>query len=104
MVKNKKIIILTTVPVCVCFYTTKQVWPLLSVLQLRLAAQLCLTLCDSTDYSPSGCSVHENSPGKNTEVGCHSLLQDLNPTSNSNYPAPSFLWIRADALKKMPQP
>lgn len=32
------------------------------------------------------------------------LDQDLNPTPNSNYPAPSFLWMRADALKKMPQP
>ena len=27
------------------------------------------------DYSPPGSSVHEDSPGKNTEVGCHALLQ-----------------------------
>jgi len=29
------------------------------------------------------------------------LNQDLNPTPNSNYPAPGFLWMRADALEKM---
>ena len=28
------------------------------------------------------------------------LKQDLNPTSNSNYPALSFLWMRADALRR----
>ena len=32
--------------------------------------QSCLTVCNSTDYSPSGSSVHRDSPGKNTEMGC----------------------------------
>ena len=27
------------------------------------------------DHSPPGSSVHGDSPGKNTGVGCHSLLQ-----------------------------
>ena len=38
-------------------------------------AQLCLTPCDPMDCSPPGSSVHGNSPGKNTGVGSHSLLQ-----------------------------
>ena len=34
----------------------------------------CPTLCDSMDCSLPGSSVHGIFPGKNTEVGCHSLL------------------------------
>jgi len=34
-----------------------------------------LTLCDPLDCSPPGSSVHGDSPGKSTEVGCHALLQ-----------------------------
>ena len=37
--------------------------------------QSCLTLCDPGDYSPQGTSVHGDSPGKNTGVGCHALYQ-----------------------------
>ena len=40
-----------------------------------LVAQLCPTLCNLMDCSPSGSSVHGDSPGKNTGVGCHFLLQ-----------------------------
>ena len=35
----------------------------------------CLTLCDRGP----GSSVHGDSPGKNTGVGCHALSQGLNP-------------------------
>ena len=43
--------------------------------------QSCPTLCDSTDGSPPGSSVRPwDSPGKNTGVGCHFLLQDLHRT------------------------
>ena len=44
-----------------------------------LVAQLCLTLCDPMDCSPPGSSVHGDSPGKNTGVGCHALLQEIFP-------------------------
>ena len=37
-------------------------------------AQSCPTLCDPIDCSPLGSSVHVDSPGKNTRVGCHFLL------------------------------
>ena len=36
------------------------------------------------DWSPLGSSVHVDSPGKNTGVGCHVLLQDIFPTQGSN--------------------
>ena len=36
------------------------------------------------DYSPLGCSVHGDSPGKNMGVGCHALLQRIFPTLGSN--------------------
>ena len=43
---------------------------------LCLVAQSCSTLCDSMDRSPPGSSVHADSPGENTGVGCHALLQE----------------------------
>ena len=49
-----------------------------------LVAQLCLTLCDFMDCSPPGSSVHGDSPGKNTGVGCHFLLQGTFPTQGLN--------------------
>ena len=49
-----------------------------------LVAQLCPTLCDPTGYSPPGSSVHWDSPGKNTGVGCLALLQGFFPTQGLN--------------------
>ena len=46
--------------------------------------QSCPTLCNSTDYSWPGSFVHGNSPGKNTGVGCHTLLQEIFPTQGWN--------------------
>ena len=44
---------------------------------LCLVTQSCPTLCDPVDCSPPGSSVHGDSPGKNTGVGCHALLQGI---------------------------
>ena len=44
--------------------------------------QLCPTLCDPIDGSPPG-PLSWDSPGKNTEVGCHFLLQCMKVTSES---------------------
>ena len=49
-----------------------------------LVHQLCLILCDSMDCDPSGCSVHRDSPGKNTGVACNALLQGIFPIQGSN--------------------
>ena len=49
-----------------------------------LVTQSCLTLCDPMDCSPPGSSVHGDSPGKNTGVGCHFLLWGIFPAQGSN--------------------
>ena len=41
---------------------------------LCLATQSCPPLCNPTDCSPPSSSVHGDSPGKDTGVGCHALL------------------------------
>ena len=47
-----------------------------------IVAQSCPTLCDPMDpHSPPGSS---DSPGRNTRVGCHSLLQGIFPIQGSN--------------------
>ena len=61
-------------------FVTKHV----AMLQLHAKSlQLCLTFCDPMDCSPPGSSVNGDSPGKNTGVGCHSLLQGIFPTQGS---------------------
>ena len=44
------------------------------LLVLCLVAQSCLALCDPMDGILPGSSVHEDSPSKNTGVGCHAFL------------------------------
>ena len=46
-----------------------------------LVTQSCPTLCDPMDCSSS---AHRDSPGKNTGMGGHSLLQGIFPTQESN--------------------
>ena len=51
---------------------------------LCLVAQSYPTLCNPIDSSPPGSSVRGDSPGKNTGVGCHALLQGIFPTQGWN--------------------
>ena len=53
-------------------------------LSLCLVAQSCLTLCDTMNCSSPGSSVHGDSPGKNTGMGCHGLLQGTFTTQEEN--------------------
>ena len=46
--------------------------------------QSCLTLCHCIDCSSPGPSVLGDSPGKNTGVGCHALLQGIFQTQGLN--------------------
>ena len=46
--------------------------------------QSCQTVCDPVDCSLTGFSVHGDSPGKNTGVGCHALFQVIFPTQGLN--------------------
>ena len=56
--------------------------------QFSSVAQPCPTLCDPVNCSPPGSYVHGDSPGKNTGVGCHALLQRIFPTQGSNLGLP----------------
>ena len=54
-------------------------------LVLCLITQSCPTLCDAMGYSLPGSSVHGDSPGKNTRVGCLALLQGILLTKRLNW-------------------
>ena len=60
--------------------------------------QLCPTVCDPMDCSPPGSSVHGDSPGKNTGMGCHFLLQGIFPTQGSNPGLLRLLRWQVDSL------
>ena len=51
---------------------------------VRLVTQSCPTLLNPWNCSPPGSSVHGDTPGKNTGVGCRALLQGIFPTQGSN--------------------
>ena len=46
--------------------------------------QSCPTLCDPMDCSPARLLCPWDFSGRNTEVGCHFLLQEIFPTQGSN--------------------
>ena len=78
----------------------KTVWSFLKKLKIELpctvlclVAQLCLTLCYPMDCSLPGSSVHRDSPGKNTGVCCHALLQGNFPTQGLNPGLLNCKWI-----------
>ena len=65
--------------------------------------QLCPTLCDPMDGSPSGSFVHGGSPGKNTRVSYLALLQGMfltqglkphltSPALAGGFSTPSTTW------------
>ena len=58
-----------------------------------LANQSCLTLCNPLNCHPPGSSVHGDSPGKNTGVCCHALLQGIFPTLGVNSSLLHRSWI-----------
>ena len=69
-----------------------------SMLYYAKSLQSCLTLYDPIDGSPPGCPW--DSPGKNTGVGCHFLLQCMKVKSESEV-AQSRL-IRSDPMDCSP--
>ena len=50
------------------------------------------------DCSPPGACVHGDSPGKNTGVGCHALLQRIFPTQGLNLYLLHLLNWQVDSL------
>ena len=60
---------------------------------LCLVTQSYPTLCASIDCSLPGSSVHRNSQGKNTRVGCHALRQGIFPIPAYNPGLSNCRWI-----------
>ena len=50
-------------------------------------------LCNPVDCSPPGSSVHGDSPGKNSELGCHALLQGIFTTQGFDPGLQHCRWI-----------
>ena len=48
------------------------------------------------DCSLPGSSGHGESPGQNTGVGCHALLQEIFPSEGSNPGLPRCRWIASE--------
>ena len=71
-------------PIAVPLKLSHIVNQLCAVLCYAKVLQSCLTLCDHMDSSPPGSSVRGDSPGNNTVVGCHALLQGIFLTQGSN--------------------
>ena len=63
-----------------------------------LSLQSRLTLCYPMDCSPPDSSVHKDSPGKNTEVGCCGLLQGIFTTQGLNLQYLCLLHWQAGSL------
>ena len=63
-----------------------------------LAAWSCSTPCNPMDYSLPGSSVHGDSPGKNTGVGCHASPGHL-PDLGTEPRSPT---LQADSLPSEP--
>ena len=58
-----------------------------------LVTNICLTLCDPMDCSPTRLFSPWDFPGNNTGVGCHALLQGIFPTQGSNLGLLHCRWI-----------
>ena len=74
------------------FFTTSATWEAHQIF-LCCVTQSCPTLCDTMDGSLPDSSVHGDSPGKNTGVGCHDLLQVIFPTQRLNPGLLHCRWI-----------
>ena len=63
----------------------------------RLIFLMCLitqsTLCNPMDCIPPGFSVHGDSPGNHTGMGCHALFQGIFPTQGLSPGLPHWMWI-----------
>ena len=76
---------IVNVPIVVLHFEFYIVFDRINAAVLCFVAQQCPTLCDPMDCSPPGTSVLGASPGKNTWVGSHSLLQRNFPTQEVNW-------------------
>ena len=65
----------------------------LNYVSLCLVAQSCQIFSTPWTITCQAPLVHGDSPGKNSGVGCHALLQGIFPTQGSNPGLPHYRWI-----------
>ena len=58
--------------------------PFMALNVVSSVTQSCPTLCDTVDCGPPGSSAHGDSPGSDTRVACHVLLQRIFQTQGLN--------------------
>ena len=75
--------------------TTHTTCPYLRIVLSRLVVYD----CDPMDCGLPASSVHGDSPGKNTGVGCHALLQEIFPTQGTESRSPT---LQVDSLPSEP--
>ena len=68
----------------------------------RVLSHFSPTLCDPMDYSPPDSSVHGDSLGKGTGVGCHALLQRIFLTQGWNPGLRHLLHWQAGSSPQVP--
>ena len=79
---------------CVCLCTCVYVQVRNKIKQVHSSDEvLCPTLCNPMDCSPPGSSVHGDSPGQNTGMVCHVLLQGIFLTQGLNPGLQHCRWI-----------
>ena len=71
-------------------YICKLVHILLRPVLCAVLSHTVVSLCNPMVCSPPGSSVHRDSPGKITGVGCHILLQGIFLTQGSNPGLPHY--------------
>ena len=81
-----------------CSVAQVSIKALLSSLHLCLVAQSCPALFNHVDCSSPDSSVHGIFSARNTEVGCHFLLQGIFPTQGLNLCLLCLLHWQADSL------
>ena len=64
--------------------------------------QSCPTLYDPMDRRSPGFSVHGDSPGRNTEVGCHALLKGIVSTQGAIPCLLCLICVEAGSLPSAP--
>ena len=88
---------------CICMteflHCSPETVALLIVYVLCLVTQSCPTLCKPLDFSPPSSSVHGDSPGKNTGVGCHALHPGDLPNPGTEPRSPT---LQVDSLLSEP--
>ena len=63
------------------------------IVVLCLVTQSCLILCNPVGCGLPGSSVHGDSPGKNTGVGCHAVLVAFSPYPTCPLNISYFSWF-----------